>query len=245
MLGSPVRLKRPASSATPVRNEDSGNASTPASTTKRSLRVMSPERELQYSSSTFDICSPALKKQRVSIDGAAGDKLGSTNPSRVMATARDRPEDQTKDSSDAFHKENSYGLSTLNSVFNCSSRPAHIVGKVLGIGHPPTSVSTPGIAPITQKNWLLADFCVGKPLGKGKFGNVYLARLKSMLPRDLAEYSRTSSEIGADSLPDQFALKMVFKAQLQQEPEASTRLLMNEVNVLQILQHESIIRLYG
>lgn len=99
---------------------------------------------------------------------------------------------------------------------------------------------------VTQNNWKLADFCVGKPLGKGKFGNVYLARLKSRLPRDLQDLSSSSTSADEEStVPDQIALKMVFKAQLQQEPETSMRLLMNEVNVLQILQHESIIRLYG
>lgn len=29
-----------------------------------------------------------------------------------------------------------------------------------------------------KKRWSLADFDIGKPLGKGKFGNVYLAREK-------------------------------------------------------------------
>jgi hypothetical protein len=27
-----------------------------------------------------------------------------------------------------------------------------------------------------EKRWSLADFDIGKPLGRGKFGNVYLAR---------------------------------------------------------------------
>jgi len=27
-----------------------------------------------------------------------------------------------------------------------------------------------------RKKWSLADFEIGRPLGKGKFGNVYLAR---------------------------------------------------------------------
>jgi hypothetical protein len=31
---------------------------------------------------------------------------------------------------------------------------------------------------VTKKRWTLDDFDVGKPLGKGKFGNVYLAREK-------------------------------------------------------------------
>lgn len=30
-----------------------------------------------------------------------------------------------------------------------------------------------------RKRWSLDDFDIGKPLGKGKFGNVYLAREKN------------------------------------------------------------------
>jgi len=30
-----------------------------------------------------------------------------------------------------------------------------------------------------RKKWALDDFEIGKPLGKGKFGNVYLAREKN------------------------------------------------------------------
>lgn len=30
-----------------------------------------------------------------------------------------------------------------------------------------------------ERRWQLSDFDIGKPLGKGKFGNVYLAREKS------------------------------------------------------------------
>ena len=31
-----------------------------------------------------------------------------------------------------------------------------------------------------EKRWSLADFDIGKPLGRGKFGNVYLAREKQV-----------------------------------------------------------------
>lgn len=31
----------------------------------------------------------------------------------------------------------------------------------------------------SERQWRLDDFDIGKPLGKGKFGNVYLAREKS------------------------------------------------------------------
>jgi len=33
--------------------------------------------------------------------------------------------------------------------------------------------------PSCRKKWYLEDFEIGRPLGKGKFGNVYLAREKN------------------------------------------------------------------
>ena len=46
-----------------------------------------------------------------------------------------------------------------------------------------------------KKEWQLSDFDIGKPLGRGKFGNVYLAREKK------SKYI--------------VALKVLFKSQLQ------------------------------
>lgn len=40
--------------------------------------------------------------------------------------------------------------------------------------HPPKPPKQPPKTP--QKQWSLDDFEIGKPLGKGKFGRVYLAR---------------------------------------------------------------------
>ena len=33
---------------------------------------------------------------------------------------------------------------------------------------------------IGERRWTLSDFDIGKPLGRGKFGNVYLAREKKV-----------------------------------------------------------------
>lgn len=50
----------------------------------------------------------------------------------------------------------------------------------------------------TKKKWALEDFEIGKPLGKGKFGNVYLARerktqyvvaLKVLFKKDLEKHN--------------------------------------------------------
>ena len=60
---------------------------------------------------------------------------------------------------------------------------------------------TPAPTPCPDKRWTLADFEVGKPLGRGKFGNVYLAREKH------SQYL--------------VALKVLFKA--RSEPPAAAR----------------------
>jgi len=59
-------------------------------------------------------------------------------------------------------------------------------------GAAPASAAQPGK---TEKRWQLSDFEIGKALGRGKFGNVYLAREK-----------RTGYIV---------ALKVLFKKQLQ------------------------------
>ena len=42
---------------------------------------------------------------------------------------------------------------------------------------PQPRIST--VAPSKTRRWQLSDFDIGKSLGKGKFGNVYLARERS------------------------------------------------------------------
>lgn len=73
------------------------------------------------------------------------------------------------------------------------------------------------------KKWTLQDFDIGKPLGKGKFGNVYLAREKK------SKYI--------------VALKVLFKSQLQKaQVEHQLR---REIEIQSHLRHSNILRLYG
>lgn len=73
------------------------------------------------------------------------------------------------------------------------------------------------------KVWSLSNFDIGKPLGKGKFGSVYLAREKS------------SKFI--------VALKVLFKAQLvKSNVEHQLR---REIEIQAHLRHPHILRLYG
>lgn len=74
-----------------------------------------------------------------------------------------------------------------------------------------------------SKKWCLNDFEIGKPLGKGKFGNVYLAREKR------SKYI--------------VALKVIFKHQVQKA--GCEHQLRREIEIQSHLRHPNILRLYG
>ncbi|KAJ0091163.1 hypothetical protein Patl1_12972 [Pistacia atlantica] len=80
-----------------------------------------------------------------------------------------------------------------------------------------------GVSATEKKRWTLNDFDIGKPLGRGKFGHVYLAREKR------------SNHI--------VALKVLFKSQLQQSQVEHQ--LRREVEIQSHLRHPNILRLYG
>ena len=74
-----------------------------------------------------------------------------------------------------------------------------------------------------NNRWTLEDFDIGRPLGKGKFGNVYLAREKR------SKYI--------------VALKVLFKSQLQKaQVEHQLR---REIEIQSHLRHNNILRLFG
>ena len=73
------------------------------------------------------------------------------------------------------------------------------------------------------KQWELTDFDIGKPLGRGKFGNVYLAREKK------SHYI--------------VALKVLFKSQLAKA--GVEHQLRREIEIQSHLKHPNILRLYG
>lgn len=74
-----------------------------------------------------------------------------------------------------------------------------------------------------RRQWRLSDFDIGRPLGRGKFGNVYLAREKK------------SGYV--------VALKVLFKNQLQQSNVEHQ--LRREIEIQSHLRHPNILRLYG
>ncbi|KAI9070751.1 hypothetical protein K1719_047283 [Acacia pycnantha] len=74
-----------------------------------------------------------------------------------------------------------------------------------------------------KKQWSLRDFEIGKPLGKGKFGRVYVAR-----------------EVKSKYI---VALKVIFKEQI--EKYRILHQLKREMEIQTSLQHPNILRLYG
>ncbi|XP_028754888.1 serine/threonine-protein kinase Aurora-3-like [Neltuma alba] len=74
-----------------------------------------------------------------------------------------------------------------------------------------------------KKQWSLRDFEIGKPLGKGKFGRVYVAR-----------------EVKSKYI---VALKVIFKEQI--EKYRIHHQLRREMEIQTSLQHPNILRLYG
>lgn len=75
----------------------------------------------------------------------------------------------------------------------------------------------------SSSRWSLSSFDIGTPLGRGKFGNVYLAREK------------TTRYV--------VALKVLFKKQIVQN--AVEHQVRREIEIQSHLRHANILRLYG
>nr|XP_043611278.1 serine/threonine-protein kinase Aurora-3-like [Erigeron canadensis] len=84
-----------------------------------------------------------------------------------------------------------------------------------------SSSSSPGSS--VKRNWSIDDFEIGKPLGKGKFGRVYLAR------ESKSKYI--------------VALKVIFKEQV--EKYKMHHQLKREMAIQTSLRHPNVLRLYG
>ncbi|KAK7114103.1 aurora kinase C-like [Littorina saxatilis] len=106
-----------------------------------------------------------------------------------------------------------------------SMQQASSSGSLAG-GKDSASAETKDADPMASqrmKKWALEDFDIGKPLGKGKFGNVYLAREKQ------SKYI--------------VALKLMFKSQLQKA--GVEHQLRREIEIQSHLRHENILRMFG
>ncbi|XP_054849219.1 aurora kinase C-like isoform X1 [Eublepharis macularius] len=107
---------------------------------------------------------------------------------------------------------------TKNSLKSSCGQSMAVPGRV-----PVDSSSTAQPAQAVTKIFTIDDFEIGRPLGKGKFGNVYLARVKET----------------------QFivALKVLFKSHL--ENEGLEHQLRREIEIQSHLRHPNVLRLYN
>lgn len=99
----------------------------------------------------------------------------------------------------------------------------NIPKKVTEENKPPQKDSQDSGSKNRPRTWTLADFDIGRPLGKGKFGNVYLAREKK------SKYI--------------VALKVLFKNMIHNlNNEHQVR---REIEIQTHLRHPNILRMYG
>jgi len=108
--------------------------------------------------------------------------------------------------------------STVLSDKNLNSKPSQ-----KGITKPNNIRNTKTVSKPLSRQWTLDDFEIGRPLGQGKFGNVYLAREKKH------KYI--------------VALKVLFKKQLiHARVEHQLR---REIEIQSRLRHPNVLRLFG
>lgn len=112
-------------------------------------------------------------------------------------------------------KENMFGSTMKASSFNLK----RTLGEASSNGEPESHDAKAKCG----KQWSLNDFEIGKPLGRGKFGSVYLAREK-----------RTKYIV---------AIKVLQKSQLQKA--GVEHQLRREIEIQSHLRHRNILRMYG
>ncbi|XP_055614193.1 aurora kinase C-like [Uranotaenia lowii] len=97
------------------------------------------------------------------------------------------------------------------------------LGRPSGSGGSNADSTSTGSGSNNKRIWTLSNFDIGRPLGRGKFGNVYLAREKE-----------TKFVI---------ALKVLFKKQIHSQGiEHQVR---REIEIQSHLRHQNILRMYG
>lgn len=150
----------------------------------------------------------------------------STRPIGVLR----QPADSTVTKSDAVlaAKQKVEGAATANdskSPPNATDQKPNAEAKTNGTTDAANGTSSADASGGKKKAgaWQLSNFDIGRPLGRGKFGNVYLAREKD-----------TKFVV---------ALKVLFKKQIQRDNvEHQVR---REIEIQSHLRHPNILRLYG
>jgi hypothetical protein len=198
------------------------------------VNALKPHERVQFSEDLLSVCSPSVQKYRrrrsamglsarVSTPGGALSVEKSRSPSveRRMQTA----------SPVEIHAEPMIICEDSMVMGRYSSRKSSILSECAlmdGSGRRSSASGASGCAAAIeeeQKNrpWALDDFTLGKPLGKGKFGNVYLGKER-----------RTKVNV---------ALKVLFKAPML--AAGCVRTLRREAEIQSRLRHPNILQMHG
>lgn len=144
-------------------------------------------------------------------------------PSQKQQTTQPTNQTQPKPTAPVQHPGRPLGATENKDPALTSTSMAAVVEKKPAADQNKAPAATNTKEDGRKKQWCLEDFEIGRPLGKGKFGNVYLAREKQ------------SKFI--------LALKVLFKSQL--EKAGVEHQLRREVEIQSHLRHPNILRLYG
>lgn len=186
------------------------SANKPTVSNSRSATATNPANHLQS--------APKTASKGVDI------KSSNMKPEQRVGIARQTSIDSTK-SNEAAAMKPKFDATKAKSPTNGSSLEASSSESAKTAKSPePTNGAKPNDgAKKKSGTWELANFDIGRPLGRGKFGNVYLAREKD-----------TKFVV---------ALKVLFKKQIQRDNvEHQVR---REIEIQSHLRHPNILRLYG
>lgn len=170
-------------------------------TNKMSASTVSTESSRHHQSSSTSV--PKGVGKAIASGGVGANGSSRENP--VAATDPSCHQPSTSSSRTASKEVNKASASSVEGSYGSSNRETQPSGDE------------------KKKQWTLECFDIGKQLGKGKFGNVYLAREKS-----------TKFIV---------ALKVLFKTQLNKANVEHQ--LRREIEIQSHLRHPHILRLYG
>lgn len=170
-----------------------------------------PEKEFQ---SIFESSEQVLATMSPSYRNIKRRKSGMGLPARVKTPSKYEAEKENQSSSPSLHQS---ATTCSQHIADQDAQPS--IFKVM------ESYSSPAAEEEeTKKNaWVVDDFVLGKPLGKGKFGNVYMAREK--------QSKKT------------IAMKVLFKTPMRSANCVHS--LRREVEIHCRLKHDNIVQLFG
>ncbi|RLN97138.1 hypothetical protein BBJ28_00024050 [Nothophytophthora sp. Chile5] len=204
-------------------------AAATATASSYSQRALQPSRPLKPAASAYS-STAAMKRSHQQADSRYPRKAGGDR----TAAPRRQEGDAPSSNSNSHHHGSGGGF-----FKSAASASMKLASSAMSSGELATKASSsssssrrraetaatdaPTAETTAKKTWKLSDFEIGKPLGKGKFGNVYLAREKQ------SKYV--------------VALKVLNKQQLIKS--SMEHQLRREIEIQSHLRHKAILRLYG